>query len=138
MTINSNYQEPNHLNVNKRSREEWVNEEKEEKVDSAEEKMIKQAETLVIENINDENYRVSDLAYDMNYSQRQLGRILKKLTGLGPNHFIKEIRMKKAYHLLFTRRFSTIAEVRNEVGILSASYFTTEFEKRFGVLPSEV
>ena len=77
------------------------------------------------------------LADNMNYSRRQLARIIKKLTGLTPLNFIKEIRLQKARNILEMRQFSTVAEVGFEVGFTDASYFSKAFKKRFGMTPKQ-
>ena len=78
------------------------------------------------------------MANSLNYSQRQLERIIKKLTGLSPVGFVREIRLQKARQLIESRQFATIAEVRFEVGMENASHFNKKFLERFGKKPSEV
>lgn len=130
---------------NKASREEFsadksnkLNEEKPEESLNHEEKQLKMAETIVYENIDNNQFRVEDLAKKMNYSRRQIERIIKKLTGLTPAGFIREIRLQRARILLENRQFATIAEVRYAVGLDNASHFSKIFQERFGVKPSEV
>lgn len=107
-------------------------------VESADLRLLKSAESFVLSKISDETYGVNELSADMNYSSRQLSRILKKLTGLSSNQFIREIRLQHAYDLLTHKKYATISEVRYQVGIPHASYFSREFERRFGLKPSEV
>ena len=109
-----------------------------EEAESVDRKMTKQAESIVLANLQNIEFKVNDLAEGMNYSQRQLTRILKDLTGLTPVNFILEIRLLKAHQLLIQRNVGTVAEVRYDVGIENASYFTKKFEARFGILPSEL
>ena len=109
-----------------------------EEAESVDRKMTKQAESIVLANLQNIEFKVNDLAEGMNYSQRQLTRILKDLTGLTPVNFVLEIRLLKAHQLLIQRNAGTVAEVRYEVGIDNASYFTKKFEARFGILPSEL
>ena len=103
-----------------------------------EQKQLKAAEKIVYENIDNNQFRVEDLAKQMNYSRRQIERIIKKLTGLTPAGFIREIRLQKARQLLENRQFATIAEVRYEIGMDNASHFSKIFQDRFGIKPSEV
>jgi DNA-binding response OmpR family regulator len=119
---------------NKKSREE-DDENTEESVDR---RLLKRAEAWVFSNLDNTSIKVQDLADELNTSQRQLSRNIKKLIGLTPVNFILEIRLQKAYQLILEKRFSSVAEVRFEVGIESASYFTRKFKERFGLLPSEV
>lgn len=105
---------------------------------SHEERFVKSAEDFVLQHLSDGNYKVSDLARDMTYSPRQLERLLKKMTGLSPVEFIREIRLQRAYRMLEERQFATVAEVRMEVGMENASYFSKKFRERFGINPGEV
>jgi len=82
--------------------------------------------------------KVADLAKTKNYSPKQFGRIVKKITGMSPVEFILEIRLQKAYQLIKSNQGYQISTVRDKVGILSPSYFTTKFKQRFGVNPKEL
>ncbi|MDF1695387.1 MAG: response regulator [Saprospiraceae bacterium] len=103
-----------------------------------EQQQLKKAETIVFENIGNGQFKVDDLASQMNYSRRQLERIIKKRTGLTPGGLIREIRLQKARQLLESRQFATIAEVRYAVGFDNASHFSKIFQDRFGIKPSMV
>lgn len=103
-----------------------------------EDKFIKKAELLVLKNLSNTDYRIADFAKDLTYSPRQLERIFKKTTGFSPVGFIREVRLLKAYELLGKRQFASVAEVRFEVGIDNASYFSRKFQERFGKNPKEV
>ena len=122
---------------NKSERERFIKEESPtpELPETADCQLLKLAEEIVLNNIYDPKFKVSDLARQVGYSQRQLTRIIKKLTGLSPVNFILEIRLQKAYQLFQDRQFSTVSEIRYEVGIESAAYFTTKFKARFGKSP---
>ena len=126
--------------TNKRLRDDWHKNEikDDEKIESHEEKIVREAEEFVIAQMDNDALKAGDLAEQMNYSQRQFERILKKLSGLSPNQFIKEIRMQKAYSLLTSRQFATVAEVRYAVGIPNTSYFSKIFQERFGIKPGEL
>ncbi len=105
---------------------------------SADAALLQRAEQVVLAQLDKPGFKVADLAEALNYSKRQLSRIIGKLTGMTPVEFILEIRLQKAMELLRKGKYATVAEVRYAVGIESASYFTTKFRKRFGVSPSEV
>ncbi len=105
---------------------------------SADEALLRKAEAIVLENLDNPDFGVAQLAEALNYSKRQLSRIISRLTGMTPVEFILEIRLQKAMELLRKGQYATVAEVRYEVGIESASYFTKKFRQRFGIRPSEV
>ena len=130
----------NNLLKNKIEREQWLNQNSEDAMQNVniEEDILKKAETSILTNIADPAFKVNNLAADLNYSQRQLTRIIKKLTGLTPVNFILELRLQKAHQLLKSKSFHTVNEVRFEVGIESASYFARKFKERYGISPGEV
>lgn len=102
-----------------------------------EEELLQQAEAFVRQKLDDTTLSVEQLAKHLGYSQRNLSRMLTQASGLSPVKFILELRLQHARHLLETRQFATVAEVRYEIGIESASYFTTKFKQRFGCTPTE-
>ena len=99
---------------------------------------LKQVEKVTIENIDDPQFGVEDLAKAVNYSSKQVGRLLKKHTGMSTVNFILEVRLQKARELLERRMCDSVMETQLEVGISSTSYFTKKFTERFGKNPSEL
>ena len=69
-------------------------------------------------------------------SRRQLQRRIKQLTGLSPHQYIQEARMLEARQLLENRSKSSVKAVSFSVGIRDIKYFSQQFKKRFGKLPS--
>jgi len=126
---------------NKKERESWIKDNI-ESVDSdnltSEEKLLEQVKSIVFDNIQNEKFRVTDLAESVGYSQRQLSRLLKKSTGMSPVQFILDIRLQKAYIMLLDKKYSTLSELRFSVGIPSAVHFNKKFTERFGVKPAEL
>jgi AraC-like DNA-binding protein len=72
----------------------------------------------------------------LNMSTPILYKKVKSVTGLSVNDFIKGIRLKKAAELLETKLY-TIYQVSYIVGFSDSRYFSKEFKKFFGKLPSE-
>lgn len=93
-------------------------------------------EQAVLEQIDNEQFKVEDLATALHYSSKQLGRIIKKHTGMSSVQFILEIRLQKARELLEKRQCASVIEAQYAVGIQSTSYFTRKFTERFGKNPS--
>lgn len=125
---------------NKAAREQWQlkNEGELSENESIDKKLLRKIETYILENIDNDEFKIKELADNMGYSQRQLTRIMKQYTGLSPVKFILEIRLQKAYSLLQDKAHATLSEVRYAVGINSSAYFNKKFKERFGVPPSEL
>ncbi len=101
-------------------------------------KLINEVKKIILDNLSNENFKVEDLALQINYSQRQLARILNKETGLSTVKFILEIKLSEAYKMIESKKHKTISEIQYEVGITSPSYFSEKFKNRFGINPSEL
>ncbi|MCG8326512.1 MAG: ATP-binding protein [Chitinophagales bacterium] len=105
---------------------------------SVDQQFLKQVEQAVLERISDPQFGVEDLAKAVNYSSKQLGRLLKKHTGMSTVSFILEVRLQKAREVLERRLSATVLEAQLDVGISSTPYFTRKFTERFGKNPSEL
>ncbi|SEB35472.1 Signal transduction histidine kinase [Tenacibaculum sp. MAR_2009_124] len=130
----------NCLIENKQKREEWVqsSDEEEKEIETFEERNLRELQQLIQENIHREDFSVAELAEKINFSQRQLERITKKLTGLTPVKFVLEIRLQEAYKKIKNKEEADINNVRYSIGMKSASYFSVKFKERFGISPSEL
>ncbi|MEM6379885.1 MAG: ATP-binding protein, partial [Bacteroidota bacterium] len=123
---------------NKQSRQAAILEAPAAEKEAVDERFVKEAEAIVLKHLDEVDFKVTDLAKALNYSQRQLARVLKKYTGLSPVEFILEIRLQKAYQLIQQQRYLSVSEIRYDVGIDSASYFSKKFTERFGETPSNL
>ncbi len=99
-------------------------------------KFIEQAETIVLENISNEQFGVSELADLMNMSRSNLLRKIKKQTSLSASQFIRQVRLEKGMELLKQTDF-TVSEISYQVGFGNNSYFTKCFREYFGFSPGE-
>ncbi|MFK7775243.1 MAG: ATP-binding protein [Saprospiraceae bacterium] len=106
-------------------------------LESADLKWLKNLEEIAFENVTKPNFKVSQLAFEMAISERQFNRRLKKITGLTPGNYLKEIKLQKARQLLENKVYTTIAEVAYSVGFSTPEYFSKIFKNRFGKSPSD-
>ncbi|MCP4121260.1 MAG: helix-turn-helix domain-containing protein [Bacteroidetes bacterium] len=97
---------------------------------------IEQAESIVLENIADEQFGVSELASAMNMSRSNLLRKIRKDVKLSASQFIREVRLKKGMELL-KQTSSTVSEISYQVGFGSTSYFIKCFREKYGHSPGE-
>ncbi|CAM4226006.1 helix-turn-helix domain-containing protein [Zobellia nedashkovskayae] len=98
---------------------------------------IEQAEALILENLGNEQFGVSELADAMNMSRSNLLRKIKKQTKLSASQFIRQVRLKEAMELL-KEGSSTVSEISYQVGFGSTSYFIKCFRELYGYPPGEV
>ena len=88
------------------------------------------------EEISNEDFSVESFSSRMAMSSSMLYRKMKALTGLSPNRFIVDVRLKRAAQLLESQAY-TISEVAYKVGFSDMHYFSTCFKRMFGMTPSE-
>lgn len=92
---------------------------------------------FVANNLEKETLSVDLLGPELSVSRAQLYRKIRSLTGISPNHFIRNQRLDKALYLL-KKGDSTISKIALDVGFNNPSYFTKCFQNRFGISPSKI
>jgi signal transduction histidine kinase/DNA-binding response OmpR family regulator len=105
------------------------------KLDDAQKAMIKKIELLVLDKLDDPNLSVLDLANEMAASERQVYRMIKKLTDLTPFEYIKEVRWQYVQYLFKNNKVSNSSEAARNIGMNNVSHFKTQYKKRFGSEP---
>lgn len=98
--------------------------------------LINRAIKIVEKYLDDERFGVETLGKELGLSRTHLYRKLKSLTGLSPNDYIRQIRLKKAMHLLKSGDY-LISEVAVITGFKSPANFSTSFKAFYGMSPKE-
>ena len=94
-------------------------------------------ESTIQDKLGDFNLTAEVLASSMAMSRARFFREIKRLTGLTPNQYLMEARFQKARKLLELGEVSSVKAASYEVGFKQVKYFSQQFKKRFGRLPSE-
>jgi len=92
---------------------------------------------MILENLSNEQFGVSELAEAMNMSRSSLLRNIKKQTQLSASQFIRKVRLEKSMELLNNTSL-TVSEVSYQVGFGSTSYFIKCFREQYGHSPGEL
>lgn len=103
---------------------------------SPEERFLSKLMQIVEGKMEDPDFNVTVLVDEIGMSQTVLYKKIKALTDLSITDFIKSVRLKRAAQLLSTGHLG-IAEVAYSVGFNDRKYFSKEFKKQFGVVPSD-
>ncbi|MEI8087196.1 MAG: two-component regulator propeller domain-containing protein [Paludibacter sp.] len=91
---------------------------------------------LIVENsIDKEDFTVDYLATEMNIGRNKVYSKIKGITGLTPNDFIQNMKLKKAAYSLKNNPELTIGEVAYKFGFGTPQYFSKCFKKSFGLTP---
>uniref|UniRef100_UPI00321663BF helix-turn-helix domain-containing protein n=1 Tax=uncultured Draconibacterium sp. TaxID=1573823 RepID=UPI00321663BF len=91
---------------------------------------------IVLENIGDEKFGVSELAAQLGLSRSQVLRKVKTASGISANQFIRNIRLEEATRLLQNDEL-TASEIAYKVGFSSPSYFNKCFHDKYGFTPGD-
>jgi TolB-like protein/AraC-like DNA-binding protein/Tfp pilus assembly protein PilF len=104
---------------------------------SARQDFLSQVNTIIEQNLANEEFGVTELADILNMSRSNLLRKVKKESKLSVSQLINHIRLKKAMELLRKTSFN-VSEVAHQVGFNSTSYFIKCFREYYGYPPGEV
>jgi len=90
----------------------------------------------VEKHLNDEVFNVQLLLKEMGMSHSTLYRRVKSVSGLTINAFVRLIRLRKAAEILINTNCNT-TEAALLAGFNGTKYFREQFQKMFGMRPSE-
>lgn len=102
----------------------------------ADEAFLKTLKEIVVENMQNPDFCLDDMASLLNMSRSSLNRKIKGILDMTPNDYIRLERLKKAAELL-NEGECKINEVCYMTGFNTPSYFTKCFQKQFGILPKD-
>ncbi|MEO6732703.1 MAG: response regulator, partial [Ferruginibacter sp.] len=91
---------------------------------------------IVEAHLEDENFSVKTLLAEMGMSHSNLFKKMKAVSGQPINVFIRFIRLRKAAEILINST-SNINETAFQVGMQDIKYFREQFNKLFGMNPSD-
>lgn len=99
-------------------------------------KLMKEMKDIIISNLDNQDFTIDTLAYELRVSRTTLYNKVKGLTGNTPSDIIREARVNKAKKLLREHRYS-MTEISEMVGFADQKYFREVFKKSVGMTPSE-
>lgn len=80
------------------------------------------------------NVTVSEIAYDLSMSLPNFSSKFKKVTGMTPNDYLKNLKLDEAKKLL---KIKSVTEVAYDLGYENISHFINLFKKKFGLTPKQ-
>ncbi|MFH4966314.1 helix-turn-helix domain-containing protein [Gaetbulibacter sp. M235] len=97
---------------------------------------INKIEQIILSNLENEKFGVSELAKEINLSRSQILRKIKSSIGKSANNYIREIRLREAVRLILNTEL-TASEISYKVGFRSPSYFNKCFLDYYNQTPGE-
>ena len=92
--------------------------------------------SLLEENLSKDDLSVDDVAKMMGMSRSVYFKKVKALVGIGPNDYLKFMRLQRASELL-SRTDMSIADISYQIGIPDSHYFSKCFKAKYGATPTE-
>jgi len=98
---------------------------------------IEKVNSIVYENLQNENFNVEDLAENLSMSRSTLHRRVKNLKNTSVSQLIRQVRLEEAYKRLVNNE-GNASEIAYQVGFSSTSYFFKCFQEYYGFTTSEI
>lgn len=102
-----------------------------------EDAFLRKIREIIEAHLDEPDLSVEQLGRKAGMSRVQLHRKMKALTGMPASHYIRMIRLTKAFELLKDSELN-ISEVAYRVGFKDPSYFSRLFSQYFGVAPKKM
>jgi signal transduction histidine kinase/DNA-binding response OmpR family regulator/ligand-binding sensor domain-containing protein len=106
-------------------------------ITAADSRWLSEIEKIILLNIGDTAFKLSQVADEMAMSPRRLQQKIKEITGLTPKDYQREIQLEYARRILEAGEVQSISEISYKVGIKDAHYFSTLFQNRYGKKPND-
>ena len=101
-------------------------------IDDIERGILEKIDSLILENINNPGLSVNHLGDVLAASERKVYRMIKKLTGMTPLEYIKEVRWKYLEVLIREKNVKNATEAAKSIGINNVTKFKQQYERKFG------
>lgn len=99
-------------------------------------KFIDRLDMYIHSHIADVNLTVDTMAEHFNMGRTSFYNKVRLLTGLTPNEYLKDLRLRRAAEMLKDEDIY-VSEVCYRVGMTNAQYFSTTFKKKYGISPRD-
>lgn len=100
-------------------------------------KFLDSVNVIIEKNLDNADFDMNTLARELALSRSSLYSKFKALTGITPNDFVLNCKLKRAASMLKKNPDLQIADISDQLGFGSARYFSRCFKAQFGVTPME-
>lgn len=99
------------------------------------EQLLQRLDAYIQMNICDSCLDVTTLARKCYMGKRQFERKIKRIKGVSPARYLRNIRMEKAREMLETNQCKSVSQLASLVGYLSSRSFSRAYKQTFGTSP---
>ncbi|MEM6769317.1 MAG: ATP-binding protein, partial [Bacteroidota bacterium] len=98
---------------------------------------LREAESILLQNIENGEFTLNQLAEELYITPRTLQSKIKHITGKTPKQYQRDLQMHVARQKIKTGEVQTIAELGYQLGFDNPYYFAKLYKKYYGVTPKE-
>ncbi len=100
-------------------------------------RFIEKLDYILEQNISDSSFSVDLFAEAMGYGRTSFFQKVGEVTGLTPNEYLRNARLKKAIELMKNNDRITVSEIAYQTGFSDPAYFSRCFKNIYGMTPSQ-
>lgn len=100
-------------------------------------KFLENVNAIIEKNLDNPDFAIDELARELAQSRSSFYSKFKALTGMTPNDFVLNYKMKRAASWLRENPQMQITEITYKLGFSSPRYFTRCFKAQYNVVPTE-
>lgn len=100
-------------------------------------KFLNTVNTIIEKNLDNIEFDMNMLAKELGLSRSSLYAKFKALTGMTPNDFVLNCKLKRAATMLKKNPDLQIADISDQLGFGSPRYFTRCFKAQFDITPAD-
>ena len=99
--------------------------------------ILQKAIQIIESNLSAPSFDIIDFAQELGLSRTSLFNKIKSLTGMTPNNFMIDIKLKHAASSLLKNGSDNVSNIAYACGFNTLSHFNKLFKKTYGMTPSE-
>lgn len=104
-------------------------------LNASDQKLIDEANAVIRKNFDNFDFDLNLLASELNMGRSKMFSRIKEITGITPNEYVLNMKLKEAGRLLKEVSEYNVAEVAYTLGFSSPRYFSKCFKSFYGVTP---
>lgn len=112
-------------------------EKKQGNISKADLEWLQIVEKLLIAQIGNASFKLSELAQELHISQRRFQQKIKTITGQTPKKYQRSIQLHEARKILKSGNIKTVSELSYQLGFEDQHYFSKLYKQQFGLTPKE-
>lgn len=89
---------------------------------------------FILRSMSNQNFRIDDVATELNVSYSWFRKAFKKYTGISPKQYVLQLKIEQAKTML-SNPLTPVKEIAFELNFESASFFSKQFKKKTGKRP---